>query len=78
MRSLPPAHDRRQKLNLRSLRKFHDLIHHLIYRLLLDLLPTLRTVRDTDPRIQKAEIIIDLRHSTHRGPGIPVCRLLIN
>src|SRR5699024_5015724 len=56
-----PDH-RRQKLDSRSLRKFHDMVHHLVHRLFFYLLAAFRTVGDSDSRIEKTEIIIDLRH----------------
>ena len=78
MLSLAPTHNRSQKLKPRPLRQLHDLICHLIDRLRIDLLPTLRTMRNTDPRIQKAEIVVNLRHRTNRGTRVTVRRLLID
>ena len=72
MGSLSPPYHRSQKLNLRSLRQFHNLIHHLIYCLLFNLFPTLRTMRNSNSRIQKTKIVIDLRHRSHRGTWISI------
>ena len=78
MGSLPSPHYRGKELDLRLLWKFHDLIHHLVHRLFLDLFPTLRTVRNSDSCIEQPEIVIDLRHRPYRGAGIPVGGLLVN
>ena len=78
MFTLSAAHNRRQQLDLRALRQFHDLIDHLVNRLLFDLFSTLRAVRHTDPRVEKSEVIVDLRHCSHRRAGIAVRRLLID
>ena len=78
MASFPSAHHRREQLNLRPLRKRHDLIHHLIHRLLTDHPAALRAVGDTNPGVKKAEIIINLRYRSHRRTGIAVGRLLID
>ena len=78
MFTLSSPHHRCQKLKPRPLRKPHDLIHDLIHRLPSDLPAALRTVRNTDPGIQQPEIIINLRHRSHRRTGIPVGRFLVN
>ena len=78
MGSLPSPHYRGKELDLGLLRKFHDLIHHLVYRLLLNLFPALRTVRNSDPCVEQPEIVIDLRHRPYRRTGIPVGGLLVN
>ena len=72
-----PDH-RGQKLNPGSLRQRHDLIHHLIHGLLFDLLAALRAVRNADSGIEQTEIVINLRHRSHRGAGIPVGGFLID
>ena len=51
MLALSAAHNRRQQLDLRALRQFHDLIYHLIYRLFLNLTATFRTMWNSDSRI---------------------------
>ena len=61
-----------QQLYLCSLRHGHDLIHHLIHGLLADLPATLRTMRDTDTRIQQTKVIIDLCHRSDRRTRIAV------
>ena len=72
MLALSAAHNRRQQLDLRALRQFHDLIDHLVNRLLFDLFSTLRAMRHTDPRIEQSEVVVDLRHRSHRRAGIAV------
>ncbi len=62
----------RQKLNPRALRQTKQLVHHFIHRLPLDLPSAFRTMRNTDSGIEKPEIIIDLRHRSHRRTGISV------
>ena len=78
MTSLSSSHNRCQQLDPGTFRQFHNLIHHLIHRLLCDNLPTLRAMRDTDSRIQQTKVIVDLRHRSHRRTRVSVCRLLIN
>ena len=78
MLSFTPPHNRRKKLDPGSLRKLHDLICHLIYRLCINLLAALWTMGNSDPGIQQTIIIINLCHRTHRRPRIPVCGLLID
>ena len=78
MSSLAPPHNRRQKLDLRSLRKRHDTVYHLVNCLLLNLSSALRTMRDSHSGIQKSEIIIDFCHCSYCGTGIAVGRFLIN
>ena len=72
MCSLPTTDYRCKKLNLLPLRKHHNLIYHLVYGLLADLSSTFRAVWNSHTGIQKTEIIIDLRYSSHSRTGIPV------
>ena len=78
MLAFSAPHNRRQKLDLCPLRQSHQSIHDLIYGLLRNDLATFRTVGNPHPGIKQTEIIIDLRHCSHRGAGIPVGRLLID
>ena len=73
----PPDH-RREDLNPASLRKRKDLIHDLVNALLPDLTTAFGAVRHADPRPEKAQIVIDLRHCTHGGTGILGRGLLVN
>ena len=78
MGSFSPPHNRCHQLDLCSFRKCHDLIGHLICRLLLDLSSTLRTMRNPDSCIQQSKIIVNLRHGSDCGSRIAVRRLLVN
>ena len=73
MSAFAAAHYRSQKLDPCPLRKRHNLIHHLIHSLLCDLPAAFRAVRNTNSRIKKPEIVVDLRHSSHGRTGIVVC-----
>src|SRR5699024_9961477 len=64
--SLSASYHRCKKLDFGTLRKAHNLIRHLIHRLLFDFLSTVRTVRNSNPRIEETEIIIDLRNGSYR------------
>ena len=76
--SLAAAHNRREKLDFRPLRECHDLIDHLVHRLVTDDFSALRTVRNTDSRVQKTEVIVNLRHGSDGGKRVPVRRFLID
>ena len=73
----PPDH-RGQKLDAGPLRHSHNLVHHLVNGLLVNLLPALGAVGNAHPRVEKAHIVVNLRHRPHSGAGVPVGRLLIN
>ena len=68
--ALAAAHDRCQHLNAAALRQRQNLIHDLVHGLLADLPAADRAVRHTDARVHQTEIVIDLRHGTHRGTRI--------
>ena len=76
--SLAAAHNRREKLDFRPLRECHDLIDHLVHRLAADDFSALRAVRNTDSRVQKTEVIVNLRHGSDGGTRVPVRRFLID
>jgi len=78
MLALAPAYHRSKQLNPRPGLQCHDLIHNLIHRLLPDLPPADRAVRDADAGIQQPEIVVDLGHRPHRRARIFGGRLLIN
>ena len=67
-----------EQLELRSGLELHDLIHHLVNGLSLDLPAAVRAVRDAYPRVKKSEIIVDLGHGAHCRARVPVRRLLVN
>ena len=67
---LLPPDDRGHHLDAGGLGQGQDLVHDLIDRLLVDLLAALGTMGRSDPRPQKAQIVVDLGHRAHGGPGI--------
>ena len=73
----PPDHWR-QKLKPGALRHLHDLIHHLVNGLLVDLPAALGTVRNPHSGVEKPHIVVYLCHRSHSGAGIAVGRLLVN
>ena len=77
MGSLPSPYHRCKKLHFRPLRHGHDAIHHLVDSLTPDLSSALGTVRDSHSCIEKSEIIVNFRHSSHCGAGVPVGGLLV-
>ncbi len=75
--ALAPSDHRGQQLQLCTLRQLHDLIHHLIHRLLGYLPSAIGTVRNSYSGIKQTEIIINLRDGSHCRPGIPIGGFLI-
>ena len=75
--TLFPADHRRQKREPRPLRQLQNAVNHLVNGLLPDLAPAVRAVRNPDPRVEQAQIVINLRHSPYRRPGILRCCLLV-
>ena len=76
--ALSGADNRRQNLDARGFRKRQHLVHNLIHRLLADFLPADRAVRHAHPGPQKAQVIVNLCHRSHSGPGIPAGGFLVN
>ena len=54
----------------RSLAQREQLVDDLIYALLADFLAALRAVRHTDARPEQTQVIVDLRHRSHRGARV--------
>ena len=75
---LAPPHHRRQHLDAGSLGQGQNLVNDLIHRLLPDLLAALRAVGRAHPGPQQPEIVVNLRHRTHGGPGVFAGGLLVN
>ena len=67
-----------QHLELQPLLHVQDLIHNLLRSLTFNHHITLRAVRRTRTRIQKAQVIMHFRDRTHRGTRVTVRRFLIN
>ena len=78
MGSLAAANHRRQQLNPGLLRQGQDLIHHLIYRLPVNLPAAVGAVGNPRSGIEQAKIIIDLRHRSNSGSRIVTGGLLID
>ena len=78
MFALPAPYHRGEKLNLRLLRQSHNVVHHLVHRLLLNLPSALRAMGNTDSRIEKSHVIINLCHRSHRRTRVTVRGLLID
>ena len=78
MLSLPAPHYRRKKLDPRSLFHVQNIIHHLIHSSLLNFPAAFGTMGNTDPGIEKPEIIIDLCHCPHRGTWVSIRGFLVN
>ena len=76
--ALLSADDRRHHLNARALAQRHHLIHDLVDGLLLDLFSAVRTMRRADPRPEKAQIVVDLRHRAHRRARVLRGRFLVD
>ena len=76
--ALPPADDRSQDLDPGALRELHNAVHHLVYGLSCDLPAAVGAVGNADPRVEQPEIVVDLRHGSHRRPGVPVGGFLVD
>ena len=78
MLAFPSPDHGSENLDARALRQHQNLVDDLVDGLLADLTAALGTVGRTDPRPQKAQIVIDLRHRTYRGTGIFTGGLLVD
>ena len=74
---LPPDH-RGQHLDPGALGEGEDLVDDLVDGLLADLLAALGAVGGAHPGPQQAEVVVDLRHRAHGGPGVLAGGLLVN
>ena len=74
---LPPDHGG-QHLDAGPLRKGQDLVDDLVDGLLLDLLSALGAVGRADSGPEQAEVVINFRHRTHGGPGVPAGGFLVD
>ena len=54
------------------------ILYDAVYVLAGYLAPAYRAVRDTYPRIEQPQIVVDLRYGTYRRPRVLVCRLLVD
>ncbi|GBD19468.1 hypothetical protein HRbin27_01974 [bacterium HR27] len=76
MLALAVFHDRREDVQARALRECLDLLGHLLNRLGLDRPAALRAVWFPDPRVEQAEIVVDLGLGTD-GRARVVARCLL-
>jgi hypothetical protein len=76
--ALAAADDGREHEQTRARRQRHDAVHHLLHGLRGDDLAAARAVRDADASEQHAQVVVDLGHGAHRGPGILRGRLLLD
>ena len=77
MLTLLALYNRRKKLNLTALGKSHNLVHHLVNRLSLNLLAAVRAVGNTDSGVEKSEVVINLCYGSHSGSGVLVGGFLV-
>ena len=75
---LRPAHDRRQHLEPRAVGQLQHPVDDLLRRLAGDELPAVRAVRDTDPGVEQAEVVVDLGDRADRGPRVAGGRFLVD
>ena len=75
--ALSSSHDRGKHAYLCAVACAHHLVGDLVDRLLHYLLAAVGTMRNTYSRIQKSEIVIYLRHRTHRRTRVVRRGLLV-
>ena len=73
----PPDH-RGHDLDTGGLGQGHDLVDDLVDGLLFDLLAADGTVGGAHPGPEQTEVVIDLRHGAHGGPGVLAGGLLVD
>ena len=76
--ALFPANHLRENQELCPVGERKDLVEHLIQRLLGNRLAALRAMRPPGPRVQKAQIIVNLRHRADGRPRVAARRFLVN
>ncbi|OPY07668.1 MAG: hypothetical protein A4E67_01172 [Syntrophaceae bacterium PtaB.Bin038] len=64
------ADDRGHEGDGRSLRQRQELLHHGVDRLRADLAAAPGAVGHADPRVEQAQVIVDLRDGPHGGAGV--------
>ena len=78
MLALLPPNDRRQHHKPGALSQGLYPVHNLVDGLFFDLLAALGAVGRSHPGPQQPQIVVDLRHRTHGGPGALGGGLLVN
>ena len=76
--ALAGAHHRRQHLEPAALLHGEDLVDDLLRGLLLDDVPAHRAVRHAGPRVEQAQVVVDLGDGADRGPRVAVGGLLVD
>src|SRR5579884_2645278 len=76
--ALPPANHVREELDARPFGELHDLVDDLLGALRGDFTPALVAVRDPDPRIEQAQVVVDLGHRPDRRARVARRRLLVD
>jgi hypothetical protein len=70
--------DRGHHLDAGALRQGHHLVNDLVNGLLADLLAALGAVRGSNSSPEQTQVVVNLRHRPHGGPGVLAGSLLIN
>ena len=76
--ALPVTDDRGIDGELRPLRQLEDLVDDRLLALARDRLAADRAVRPADPRVEKAQVVVDLGDRAHRRARVPRGRLLVD
>ena len=76
--ALALAHNRREHLELGALFQLEHAVHDLLRGLALNHRVAHRAVRGTCARVQKAQVVIDLRDGAHGGARVAVGGLLVD
>ena len=76
--TLAATHDRRQQVKPGAFFHLENQVDHLADSLALDRQAGRGRVGDTDPGIEKPQIIVDLRHRANRGARVPGRCLLLD
>ena len=76
--ALAVAHDRRVDGELRPFRQPQHLVDDRLDRLARDRPPADRAVRPPDPRVEKAQVVVDLGHRADRRARVARGRLLVD
>jgi hypothetical protein len=75
---LAATHDRRQEQDAGAVRKGLHAIHDLLGGLLDHLPPADGAVRDAHPRVEQAEVVVDLGHGAHGRARVVAGGLLVD
>ena len=76
--TLAAPHHRGENLEASALGQGADLVHDLLRGLGGDDGVTDRAVLDAGPRVEQTQVVVDLCHGAHRGPGVARGGLLVD